>query len=281
MGATHAEGPGRGRVPLQLGYPVVDAYVGSTLARRTVPASVLGDNAESVTFAASDGVQLSGWYVPSTNGAAVVLYPGRGGTQRHARMLAEHGYGVLVMDQRGVGASEGEPNGWGWGGEHDVIGAVRYLHQRPEVDPARIGGLGLSVGGEVMLHAAAVDDGLRAVVSEGAGIRSWNEFRATDGPDRWLLAPLMITRMAATAVFGNRMPPPGLPELVPDIDVPLLLLYATDGIGGEELTATYFRLAHQPKELWQITGGHTDGIDAEPDEYVRRVVGFFDKALLS
>ena len=267
-------------VAVQFGYPVVDAYVGSSLARRTVPASILGADVEDVAFAATDGVPLSGWYVPSRNGAAVVLYPGRGGTQRHARMLAGHGYGVLVMDQRGVGASGGEPNSWGWGAEHDVIGAVRYLQQRPEVDPSRIGGLGLSVGGEVMLHAAAVDDGLRAVVSEGAGIRSWNEFRETDGPDRWLLAPLTITRMAATAVFANRMPPAGLPELVPDIDVPLLLIYATQGIGGEELTAEYFRLANEPKQLWQISGGHTNGLDAEPTEYPRRVIEFFDQALL-
>ena len=30
-------------------------------------------------------------------------------------MLADHGYGVLLFDRRGEGASEGDPNLLGWG----------------------------------------------------------------------------------------------------------------------------------------------------------------------
>jgi alpha-beta hydrolase superfamily lysophospholipase len=60
-------------------------------------------------------------------------------------MLAAHGYGVLVFDPRGHGASEGDPNVFGWSGEEDVRSAIRFLQARPDVDPARIGGLGLSV----------------------------------------------------------------------------------------------------------------------------------------
>ena len=86
-------------------------------------------------------------------------------------MLARHGYGVLLFDRRGEGASEGEPNSWGWGGEADIKAAVAYLEGRPDVEPGRIGGLGLSVGGEMMIEAAAETDGLAAVVSRGAGAR--------------------------------------------------------------------------------------------------------------
>jgi hypothetical protein len=36
-----------------------------------------------------------------------------------------------------------------------------------------------------------------------------------------------------------------------------------------------------PDQLWEITGaGHTGGISAAPAEYERRVMGFFDRALL-
>ena len=70
-------------------------------------------------------------------------------------MLVEHGYGVLLFDRRGEGASEGAGNMFGWGGERDIFAAIDFLESRPDVDPDRIGGLGLSVGGELMLQAAA------------------------------------------------------------------------------------------------------------------------------
>ena len=90
-------------------------------------------------------------------------------------MLARHGYGVLLFDRRGEGTSDGEPNAWGWGGDADVKAAIAYLRRRPDVDPDRIGGLGLSVGGELMIETAAETDALAAVVSEGAGARSTRE----------------------------------------------------------------------------------------------------------
>jgi fermentation-respiration switch protein FrsA (DUF1100 family) len=46
-------------------------------------------------------------------------------------------------------------------------------------------------------------------------------------------------------------------------------------------SGNYRAAAHEPKELWEIPEStHTHGIDARPQEYERRVVGFFDAALL-
>jgi dienelactone hydrolase len=67
--------------------------------------------------------------------------------------------------------------------------AVEGDDDRHDVDPRRIGGLGLSVGGELLLQAAAHDGGLRAVVSDGAGVRSLAEHLHTPGLgaiQRWL-----------------------------------------------------------------------------------------------
>ena len=87
-----------------------------------------------------DGLRLAAWYVPSRNGAAVVVFPGRRGPLGHARMLVRHGYGVLLLDRRGEGASEGDFNARGWGGEPDLRAAVAYLRTRPDVRDGRIGG---------------------------------------------------------------------------------------------------------------------------------------------
>jgi hypothetical protein len=40
--------------------------------------------------------------------------------------------------------------------------------------------------------------------------------------------------------------------------------------------------AGEPKAIWKVPGsGHTGGLDARPAEYERRVIGFFDRALLA
>ena len=102
--------------------------------RAVVPADRLGVPHEDVSFTTADSLELHGWYIPSRNGAAVTAFPGRNGPQRQARMLARHGYGVLLFDRRGEGESEGEPNAWGWGGDADVKAAVEYLQRRPDVE---------------------------------------------------------------------------------------------------------------------------------------------------
>jgi uncharacterized protein len=136
-------------------YPLAQSYVVTHAGRAFVPPENLGAAYEDVSFTTGDGLRLVGWYVPSRNGAAVISFPGRKGPQKPARLLARHGYGVLLFDRRGEGESEGDPNLLGWQGTRDIEAAVAYLESRPDVDAERIGGLGLSVGGEMMLQEAA------------------------------------------------------------------------------------------------------------------------------
>ena len=123
-------------VVLPIGMSYVDTHVG----RAVVPPAQLGAAHEDVSFETNDGLTLHGWYVPSRNGAAVIAFPGRKGPQPHARMLARHGYGVLLFDRRGEGESDGDPTSWGWGNEKDLKAAIGFLQRRTDVDPARIGG---------------------------------------------------------------------------------------------------------------------------------------------
>jgi hypothetical protein len=261
------------------------AYGTTHVQRQTVPAPHLGAAHENVSFTTSDGLRLRGWYVPSRNGAAVIAFPGRSGPQKHARMLAGHGYGVLLFDRRGEGESDGDGNLFGWGGDKDILAAVEYLQGRKDVEPGRIGGIGFSVGGELMLQAAAETDGLAAVVSEGAGTR-WlaeeiEEMDTIPGWRKWLDIPTYATKTAALSVFGNTTPPPKLTDLVPRIEQPLFLIWAPNGGNAETMNPVYYRLAPGPKQIWEIPDArHIGGITKHPAEYERRVVSFFDDALL-
>jgi uncharacterized protein len=263
-------------------FPAAFAIVATHRARERVQAVELGRRYERVSFTTADGLRLAGWYVPSRNGAAVIAFPGRDGPVPHARMLARNGYGVLLFDRRGEGESDGDFNAFGWGGDADVKAAVSYLASREDVDPRRIGGLGLSVGGELMLEAAAEDPRLRAVVSEGAGVRSlaeqWDEpgISAAQKPfSNW------VVQTAALAVLAGQDPPPGLTSIVGDVSPrPLLLIRGLDGQAQEALNRVYYDAAHAPKALWEVPGArHTAALAAQPEEYERRVIDFFDRAL--
>jgi dienelactone hydrolase len=267
--------------------PVVVAvgvgYGTTHVGRAVVPPDHLGVPHEDVRFTTSDGLELEGWYIPSRNGAAVIAFPSRKGPQRAARMLARHGYGVLLFDRRGEGRSEGDPNSWGWGGDRDVKAAIEFLQQRPDVDPDRIGGIGLSVGGEMMIETAAETDELKAVVSEGAGARSTTE--DMDHDDRalgkWTFGLAMsAVKTAAVAVSSNHSPPANLKDLAAKVEQPLLLIAAPNSPNGEKLNRGYHAAAGENSTLWEIPESkHVGGLAARPDEYEKRVVGFFDEAL--
>jgi hypothetical protein len=260
-------------------FPLALSYGFTHVARVETPHGNLGAPYETVSFASSDGLELDGWLVRSRNGAVVIVYPGRKGTQNHARMLVRHGYGVLVFDRRGEGTSEGDPNALGWGFDDDLKGALSYLRSRG-VDPGRIGGLGLSVGGEALLQTAAETTAVKAVVSEGAGARSVREdtvhVSAGKLPEIWFSGVMT----AGTALFSNRLPPPNLKTLAGRIaQTPVFFVYATKGAGGEDNNPDYYAAARGPKQIWKIDTSHTHGLSARPVEYERRVVGFFDRSL--
>jgi uncharacterized protein len=219
---------------------------------------------------------------PVENGAAVIVIPGEGGV-RQARMLLEEGYGVLLLDPRGYGRSEGDPNAFGWVGRHDLSAAVDWLQSQADVRRRAVGALGLSVGGEQALDAAAHDRGLKAVVSEGAGIRSVRETFAREGLNPlqvWFQYPFDLTLTLGTMLFSGDPPPPSLEELVPRIAPnAAFFVYGENGQAIEPVVnVPYYRAAGEPKAIWEVPGaGHTGGIAAQPGEYSERVVGFFDE----
>jgi len=262
-------------------FPFSIGYIVTHASRATVPAADLGAPFEEVEFTTNDGLRLKGWYIRSRNGAAVISFPGRASSQKRAKLLARHGYGVLVFDRRGEGESEGDPNLFGWEGERDVHAAVEFLRNRPEVDPDRIGGIGLSVGGEMMIAAAAESDALRAIVSEGASARSVRDIVANPGTT-WSEVLGNGVATLATSLFSNALPPADLKSLVPKISGAVLFVYGENGQTAEEpANRAFYAVAHEPRELWEVPGsGHIGGTEARPREYEQRVVAFFDRYLL-
>ena len=232
---------------------------------------------EQVSVTTSDSLELTGSYVPSKNRAAVILFPGAT-RSAEARMLIRHGYGVLLLNPRGQGTSEGDTVRWA--GDRDLIAGAEYLKTRPDVDDGRIGGYGFSVGGEILIEAAARSTDFKAIVSEGAGYPAGEV--DLEGANR-VFGPTWAALGTAVAVFSNQSPPPPIADRIGEIAPrSVFLIWADPGMGGEDVRQPkYYAAAGQPKQIWKVPGAdHTGGLKAQPVEYERRVVDFYDRALL-
>ena len=121
-------------------------------------------------------------------------------------MLARHGYGVLLLDRRGEGRSEGEPNAWGWGGGAGHRGGGRVpASGGPTSTPAGSAGSASRSAARCCSRPRRETDALRAVVSEGAGARSIREDLNEEMPasDLILGGPISAVKTAAVAVFAQ------------------------------------------------------------------------------
>ena len=236
---------------------------------------------ENVSFRSPDGVRLAGWYVPSRNGAAIVLVHGGGGSRDglrlHAAMLARHGYGVLLYDERGRGQSGGRSNAFGWDWSGDVDSAVTFLERH---GIRRVGVLGLSTGAEVALTSAAGDHRIAAVVADGTEARTMDDFEHQTGMDKWSSLPYWGVTTLAVHMIRHTSSPPPLDRLVREIAPRPLLLIESNDAAERALAPVWARADGRPGILWHVDAAHTKGLASHPAAYQRRVLGLFDGALL-
>ncbi len=243
---------------------------------------------EKVELETEDGFHLAAWYVPSQNQAAVIVVHGYKGDRSlmlpRAQKIAQHGYGVLLIDLRAHGESEGELISFGLNEVRDVEAAYRYLLNRPDIDPDKIGALGVSMGGTVVLLSAAQNTGLKTVVAESAFATLPDAVPsavASTGLPPAIFAP--VVQWFAEREVGFKAEQVSAVDAIGKISPrPVLLMQGGKDLvvmpdGGQRL----YDAAGEPRELWfEPELGHTAFIEELPEMYKRRVIEFLDTYLL-
>jgi len=241
---------------------------------------------QNVELRTSDGVRLAAWYIPSRNGAAVVLLPGAGATRTsvlgQATVLARHGYGALLLDTRGHGLSGGHAMDFGWWGDRDIAPAVSFLAGQPGVTSGKIALLGESMGGEQALVAAASEPRVRAVVAEGAtGQQAADHGWLPSGADGTLTRGMEWVQYTAAGLISGAPRPMTIPAAIRAAAPRPVLIIAGGAVPDEPSAARWFQSASPATaRVWVVPHtGHTQGLAVAPRDWEAHVIGFLNTAL--
>ncbi|HEU5181308.1 MAG TPA: alpha/beta hydrolase [Candidatus Polarisedimenticolia bacterium] len=231
-----------------------------------------------VSFTASDGVVLKGWWWPAGDRADAVLLLHDLGANRlemmpRASWLHDAGYGVLLFDFRGCGESSGRMSG-GFAERLDVASALSFLKEHAA--GVVLQGKGAGASAAVM----AVDDwqGVRAAVLEqmpdrfDTSVRA--KVRARTGPLASLLSPLVLMQVRPRLGFTPSELAPV--ERLGRARCPVLLGYgALDETIPASSMSALFHAGPYPTTLWILQkAGREDLFEFDPAAYKKKVAEF-------
>jgi len=215
----------------------------------------IGLQFESVSFETTDGVQLSGWFVPSESARGVILFcHGNAGNISHRldsiQIFHQLGLDVFIFDYRGYGQSEGNPTEQGT--YKDAEAVWRYLIEERQVNPNEVIIFGRSLGG-------AIASWLAQSHTPGGLIL---ESTFTSLPDIATgLYPYLPVRPLLRFEYNTA-------EYLGRVDCPVLIVHSRDDEimpfnHGQRL----LEVAREPKRFLEITGTHNQGFIMSGERY--------------
>ena len=134
---------------------------------------------ERVTFQNRTGLRIAGWTAIREDAPGTVIFchgvwANHREMESRAELLWNRGFSVMTFDFQGCGESEGRYTSLGLREVDDLFAAVDYLAARGDAGP--LGVVGNSMGGAVAIMAAARDERMRAVVTDGAFAAAGRDF---------------------------------------------------------------------------------------------------------
>jgi len=243
-----------------------------------------------VAIPAEDGITLRGWSIQPLrgNGDTVILLHGhtdnRTGMLGNADLLLGHGYAVLLPDARAHGTSGGDLATYGVKEAGDLRRWFDWIERTQA--PRCIDGLGESMGAAELLESLRTTPEYCAVVAESpfASFREASYDRLGERLHQGAWAGRSLLRPAVDAGFlysrwkyGVDLERASPENAVAASRVPILLIHGRKDANlpprhSEEIQA------HNPGVvLWEpAQAGHCGAAGAEPQEYERRLIGWFE-----
>jgi fermentation-respiration switch protein FrsA (DUF1100 family) len=208
----------------------------------------LGRPFEDVFIPVERGERVNAWYFPAQSSASPVMLVCHGNAGNISQrldlgaLLLEAGAGVLLLDYRGYGRSDGKP-----GEENsyrDVQAAYHWLTGKG-IAGKNIIGYGESLGGG-MVSELAMRETLGGLILQST---------FTSIPDVGAeLFPWLPVRLISTIKYNTR-------AKLPKLRLPVLILHSRqDDLIAFHHAEENFAAANEPKFLREISGRHNDAL---------------------
>jgi dipeptidyl aminopeptidase/acylaminoacyl peptidase len=256
------------------------------------PPGMYGLVSEDVSFTSTDGIPLSGWYIdaPDNDGRVIVMMHGRDGIRDGtpampvAAALAGAGYDVFTFDFRAHGLSGGERYSMGQWETRDVTAALDVVKAR---GATTIGAYATSMGGATELRAAVEHPEIAAVMADSA-FANLPELLVVELPEASGLPAFFNPGIfdMARALYGidlwNNKPEEAVAKLG---ERPLYFVHSEidtqiPSQHSQDLYATATTSGNPNARLWIAPGeGHCRAYQNHPDEYLTRMLDFYDAYL--
>ena len=279
---------------LYISYSAADSLVHSPHEKALDgPENYSYTNYENVSFPAGDdpNLTLQAWYFPPSldkNGATIIFVHGfqaeTSWLLSQARFMIDEGYGALLLDLRNSGESNGDTTYFGEKEWHDVEGAVNYLSTHPEANMDKLGIIGRSMGGGVVIRARAELQVFKFVIAQSTFTsvpELVNEVvPLSTGLPAFPFAPLIVFfGKQQTGIDVNAVN--SVNELQRFNNTPVLIMHGTedDWIPFTQGQALY-EAAKQPKLFYAIEGApHFPVLESDPEGIKNVLLDFVHKYL--
>ena len=254
--------------------------------------ATFGAEFKDVEFHTSDGVNISGWLLPSKDKRVTIIYShglfrSRRELLKRAVDLWKLGYGALLYDSRNHGASGHAKVSLGYFERLDAEAGVKFLREEVRTSD-RIALFGISMGAAAALLAAAETPEVAAVISDS----SFLSFKDTTDHHVKLLFRVSSFPLAGELRFfierragfdGEKLDALAAVKQIGERPV-LFIAGAQDKRMPPEIASRLFDASSSPKRDVLIVDGdetrvHGHAYQAAPKVYVEKIAQFLEGAV--
>lgn len=259
--------------------------------KATIIATQMNASLKNVSIHAKDGIILKAWYFDEASdwNKTVILFHGLGDNRKgmigYIQLFLRNGYNVLTPDWRAHGESGGEIVTYGIKEKGDVTSWIDWLQN--STDSKKYYALGKSYGAAVLLESlqyenrfsAAAAESSFATFREAAYDRGGQLIGSSDFAGRTIFFPAVETAFwTASWKYSLDFDQISPLKSLAVTKTPVLLIH---GDMDNNLPVRHSRLMYSSQQknpmiqYWESHAGHAGTLGKSPDEFEKRVIGWF------
>lgn len=255
-----------------------------------------GEGFRTTTIRSTDGLRLWAAIIPAEGSHRwVICMHGYHDTHESmgaiARLYHDHGWNVVLPDQRGHGSSEGDYVGWGYDERLDLVGWINYVIRRDAQAEIVIHGVSMGAATVLMATGGPLPEQVKAAVSDCSYTTVEAEMRhvVLNGMKKLPNLPVPVPVTTLFAILRRvvlRRKGFDLREASPVTAVthsktPTLFIHGTeDTLVPDYMMSKLYHAARCPKAfLWMPEAEHALSVGTDPELYWTSIDTFLQQYL--